>query len=106
MSVVELLPLFGSAVPVGIVTVAVFTTVPVAVLETVAVTVTVTLLPFGKLAVVLTFPAPFGWPQVAPLAPTQVQVALINAAGKLSVMVAPFTAIGPLLVTTMVYDVG
>lgn len=93
---------FGSAVPDGRATVAVLTRVPVAVLETVAVTVTVTVLPFGRLAVVLMFPVPPGWPQVAPLEPAHVQMALLNVAGKTSEMVAPLTAIGPLLVTTMV----
>lgn len=52
------------------------------------------------------FPLPLGRAQLEPAEAVQVQVALFNVAGKTSVTVAPVTAIGPLLVTTIVYVVA
>jgi len=98
--------MFGSATPLGKATEAVFPSVPVAVLATCAVKLKVAVPPTARLTVALIFPLPPGTAQLEPAEAVQVQVALLNAAGKLSVMVAPVTAMGPLLVTTMVYVVG
>src|SRR5437870_5835170 len=67
---------------------------------TVAFTVYVIVAPAGRLTVWPMFPAPF----VAPVAPPvvlTVYVMLVSSAGKLSVTVAPPTAFGPALVTTI-----
>ena len=57
VSVAELLPGFGSVTPPGGVIVAVLLSVPVAAGEIVAVTVKVTLPPFGRLTVLLMLPS-------------------------------------------------
>lgn len=98
----ELLAGLGSAIPVGVATVAVFVSVPVAVLAVCAVKLKVAVPFTAKLTVVLMFPVPPGIAQLEPTDAVQVHVAPLSVAGKLSVTVAPVTAIGPLLVTTIV----
>ena len=58
--------------------------------------------PEARLMVSLIEPEPLR-AQVAPAEATQVQVAAVKAAGNVSVISAPTTADGPLLVATMVY---
>ena len=77
------------------------TNVPVAAAESVALTVKVTLAPTGRLTAALRLPLPDAG-QLPPPAPAQLHVAAVIAAGKLSVTVAPVTALGPALVTTIV----
>jgi uncharacterized membrane protein len=102
VSVAELFPV-ASTVPVGAVTVAVFTTLPVAVAATVAFNVYVAVPLGNKLTVVsLMLPVPDA-AQAEPAVATQVHVALINEAGNESATVAPVTADGPALVATIVY---
>ncbi len=48
------------------------------------------------------FPLPLALKPLAPPLPTAVNVALVTSAGKASFTVAPVTALGPLLRTTMV----
>lgn len=92
----------GSATPLGKATDAVLVNVPVAVLAVCAVKLNVAVPLTSKLTVVLMFPLPPGTAQLEPADAVQVQVALLKVAGKTSVTVAPVTAIGPLLVTTIV----
>jgi hypothetical protein len=99
----ELFPVLGSVVPVGAAIVAVLSIEPVAVGAMVATNVYVAIPSTARLAVVLMLPTPEGAAQVEPVDATQVHVALINAAGRLSVMTAPETADGPLFVAVMVY---
>lgn len=64
-------------------------------------------MPFtARLTVALMLPVPVGAPQLEPAEAVQVHVALLRVAGRLSVTVAPVTAIGPLFVTTMLKVVG
>lgn len=98
----ELLAGLGSATPEGVATVAVFVSVPVAVLAVCAVKLNVAVPFTAKLTVVLMLPVPLGTAQLEPAEAVQVHVAPLNVAGKLSVTVAPVTAIGPLFVTTIV----
>ena len=98
----ELLAELGSAMPLGCATVAVFVSVPVAVLAACAVNVKVAVPFTARFTVVLRFPVPLVAVQLEPADAAQVHVAPLNVAGKLSVTVAPVTAIGPLLVTTIV----
>lgn len=64
-------------------------------------------MPFtARLTVALMLPVPVGAPQLEPTEVVQVHVALLRVAGRLSVTVAPVTAIGPLFVTTMLKVVG
>ena len=102
MSVAELLPEVGSVTPAGAVTVAVFTKLPVALGETVALTLNVAIPPAGKVTAVLMFPLPEAAPQAPPEEPAQVQLTPVRAAGKASVTVAPVTPLGPALETTIV----
>lgn len=99
VSLAELLPELGSVEPAGDETLAVFVNVPIASLATVALMVYVAVPPLARFTVVLMLPAPFGVPQLEPLEARQVQVALVNLAGRLSTTAAPVTALGPLLVT-------
>lgn len=105
LSVAELLDGFGSVIPPGAATVAVFTRVPRAVLATVAVTVMVAEPPDCRLTDVLMFPPPLGAPQLEPAVAVQVQIAFVRIAARLSVTLAEATALGPSLVTTMEYTV-
>jgi hypothetical protein len=102
VSVAELLVLFGSVMPFGGAAVAVFTSVPVAVLETLAVKLNVAAPPDNRLTVALIFPPPLAAPQLDPAVAVQVQIAFVRMTGKLSVTVAAVTALGPSLVTTRV----
>src|SRR5229473_3294657 len=101
VSVAVLLPGVGSVVPAGAVTLAVLLRLPVAEAEMLAVTVNVAVPPFARLTVVLMLPVPLVAPQLA--AGAHVQLALLMPAGSASVTVAPVTALGPALLTTMVY---
>ena len=102
VSLAELLMELGSFAPLGGATVAIFVSVPVALLEIVAVSVNVAVPPTAKLTVAEMLPFPLGVPQLDPDEAVQVHEAFVNAAGKLSVTVAPVMALGPALLTTMV----
>ena len=83
---------------------AVLVRLPVAVGSMGAVTVYVTVPPTGmKVTVSLMSPLPDGSLPVTPAEPTLVQVTPVSAAGKGSVTTASVAALGPLLVTTIVY---
>src|SRR5688500_12473551 len=101
VSVALLLAGLGSATPPGAATVAVLLSEPVAPASTVPVAVYVTLPPAGRLTVSLMLPEPPGV-QVAPPAPTQVQVTPVKAEGKASATVAPGALLGPVLLATIV----
>jgi hypothetical protein len=62
--------------------------------------------PVGTSATVERFPEPEAVPHSAPPAPTQVHVAPLSAAGKVSVIAAFDAVDGPLLDTTIVYVSG
>src|SRR5882762_2838693 len=98
LSVAALLPA-GSLVPAGAVTVAVFVIVPVPV--TVAVARNVAVPPLRRLTLAFRLPLPLAG-QVDPAEATHVQATLATWAGKLSVTVAPVTALGPALLATIV----
>ncbi len=98
LSVALLLPA-GSFTPTGAVMVAVLVSVPVPV--TVAVTVKVAVPPLSRSTLALMSPAPLAGQAEPPLA-LQVQVAPVSCAGSTSVTVAAVTALGPLLVATIV----
>ena len=98
----------GSDVPVGVLTEAVFEIVPVALTETVAVTVNVAVAPLFRLIERLMLPLlpETGVPQLLPVATgetEQLQEVLPSDAGKASTTLAPTTFAGPLFVTTMLY---
>src|SRR5919198_1251548 len=99
LSVALLLP-GGSLVPAGAVTDAVFVIVPVPV--TVAVAVNVAVPPLRRFTLAFRLPLPDAG-QLDPADAAQVQVTPFTCAGKLSVTVAPVTALGPALLTTIVY---
>ena len=101
LSVAELLPGFGSVTPAGAATIAVFSSVPVAVGESVAVSVNVAVPPSGRFTEALMLPLPEAG-QVPPPAPTQVHVAPVSVAGRVSLTVAAVTALGPAFDATMV----
>src|SRR5690349_20657851 len=106
MSVAVLLFRLLSVSPSGGVTVAVLTSVPVAVGLMLAEKEKVTLAPTGRSTLVLKAPVPLlGLPELIappPLAPTKVQKSLVTWAGMASKTLAPVEALGPLLLTTMV----
>src|SRR2546430_17622020 len=89
----------GSFVPAGAVTVAVLLIVPVP--ATVAVTVNVAVPPLVRSTSAVTFPLPLAG-QAEPAEAAQVHVGLVNCAGKMSLTVAPMTALGPALLATIV----
>src|SRR5512139_3414835 len=91
-----LLPGFGSVTPPGIATDAEWTTEPLPEPAiTVALTVKVALAPAGRSTVRLMLPLPEAdWQEPPPVA-AQVQVTAVSWAGKVSVTVAPATALGP-----------
>src|SRR5882762_10612063 len=91
LSVALLLPA-GSLVPAGAVTVAVLLIVPEPAV-TVAVAVKVAVPPTSRLTGALMFPEPLAG-QLEPADAAHVQVTLATWAGKLSVTVAPVTALG------------
>jgi hypothetical protein len=68
---------------------------------TVAVAVKVAVPPDSRLTLALRFPLPDAG-QLDPADAAQVQVTPLTCAGKLSVTVAPVTALGPPLLTTIV----
>lgn len=105
VSVAVLLFGVGSVVPVAGVTVAVFVKDPVAVPETVPFNVKVTVPLAATSTVVLILPLPLACPQLDPAEAAQVHVALVSVAGRMSETVAPNAALGPALLTTMVYVV-
>src|SRR6267378_2561089 len=96
LSVALLLPA-GSLVPAGAVTVAVFVIVPVPV--TVAVAVNVAVPPLSRLTLAFRLPLPLAG-QLEPAEAAHVHVTLATWAGKLSLTVAPTTALGPALLAT------
>lgn len=93
---------FGSSVPAGGATVAVLTKSPVAVVANVAVKVKVTWPFTAKFRPVLMSPIPPVSAQLEPAVATHVQFPLPSADGNSSITVAPTTALGPALVTTIV----
>jgi len=98
LSVAELFPA-GSFVPAGAVTVAVLVIVPLPV--TVAVTVNVAVPPLVTSTSAFRFPLPLAG-QLDPADAAQVHVTPESCAGKMSVTVAPTTALGPALLATIV----
>jgi hypothetical protein len=104
LSVALLLPGFVSVAPAGAVTVAVFVNVPVALTEIDATTVYVRVAPTGTFTVSLMLPVPDAV-QLPPPAATQLHDALVIAAEKVSVTVAPIASLGPVFDTTIVYVV-
>ncbi len=100
VSVALLLPGVGSVTPPGTVMVAVFTREPVAVADTVPVTVKVAVPPTGRSTSAEMFPVPLAG-QLAPPAVAQVHVTPVSSAGKASATVAPTTALGPALLATI-----
>jgi hypothetical protein len=101
VSVAELLAANGSVTPAGAVTVAVFSSVPVAVGESVAVTVKVAAPLAARSTVAAMSPAP-DTGQELPAEARHVQAAPVSPAGKSSVTATPVTALGPALATTIV----
>src|ERR671930_246993 len=99
LSVALLFPA-GSFVPAGAATDAVFVIVPDAAV-TVAVAVKVALPPESRLTLAAILPLPEAG-QLEPADAAHVQVTPETCAGKLSVTVAPVTALGPALLTTIV----
>ena len=99
LSVAELLAVGESVTPAGAVTVATFVIVPVPV--TVAVAVNVAVPPASRLTAALMLPLPLAG-QLDPADAAQVQAPPESCAGKLSVTVAPVTALGPALLATIV----
>lgn len=95
-----------SVEPAGAATVAVFVTVPVAMLATVVLTVNVAVPPESKLTVVVILTVPLEAPQLEPAEALQVHEPMTSLVGMMSVTSAPTTALGPELLTTMVYVVG
>ena len=101
VSVADLAPVPTSSTPGGAVTDAVLATVPVAPGAIVAVRVNVAVPDTGNDTVVLMFPVPAALPQAPPALLTHVQLAPTSVPGKVSVTVAPVTADGPALLTTI-----
>src|SRR5712691_6793830 len=100
LSVALLLPA-GSLVPAGAVTVATFM-IGLEPPVTVAVAVNVTVPPASRLTLALRSPLPLAG-QLDPADAAQVHVTPETCGGKLSVTVAPTTALGPALLATIVY---
>ena len=92
--------------PDGTVTVAVLTRLPVAPADTVPVSVNVAVPPLRRSTVVPMLPLPEGAPHALPADATHVHAGVVIAAGTASVTVAPITALGPLLLATIVYVTG
>ena len=101
------MPGFGSVVPPGGVTVAVFAAIVLGVVTgAVPVTTIVTELPppAAMSTVVAMLPAPLAAPQLALPAAVQVQVTPVSCAGTVSLTLAPTRSDGPALVTTIWYE--
>src|SRR6476469_9103189 len=94
----------GSITPAGGVIVAVLLSVPVAEGSIWTVKVKVTLALTGRLTVVARAPVPLAGPVTVPppLLSVAVQVTAVTPAGRGSATLAPLTALGPALLTTMV----
>ena len=99
LSVALLFPA-GSFVPTGAVIVAVFVIVPEPAV-TVAVIVNVAVPPLSRFTAAERFPEPLAG-QLEPADAAHVHVMALSCAGKLSVTVAPTTALGPPLLATIV----
>src|SRR5882762_5149683 len=99
LSVALLFPA-GSLVPAGAVTLAVFVIVPEPAV-TVPVAVNVAVPPLKRFTLADRLPLPLAG-QLEPADAAQVHVTLATWAGKLSVTVAPTTALGPALLATIV----
>src|SRR6478736_4856655 len=104
LSVALLLAGSGSVVPAGGLTVAVLLSEPVAAGAIWTVKVKVTVAPTGRSTVVARAPLPVVGPVTVPppLLAVAAQVAAVTPAGRGSDTLAPVTALGPWLVTTMV----
>src|SRR5262245_11455606 len=104
VSVALLLPWVGSVTPGGGVTVAVLVREPVAEGSIWTVKVKVTVALTGRLTVVTRASMPLFGPVTLPppLLSVTVQVAAVTPVGRESATLAPVTALGPLLLTTMV----
>jgi hypothetical protein len=106
-AVLELLLLgFGSVVPLGAITLAVFTIVPVAVPESVPLMLTVTLEPAGKVAkialTVLPLTLTLAGHTAPPVLALQLALTPVIPTGTTSVKLAPLALLGPaLLITTL-----
>src|ERR671931_1350248 len=98
---VALLSPAGSLTPAGAATDAVFVIVP-ELAVTVAVAVKVALPPLSRSMLAAILPLPLAG-QLDPAEAAHVQVTPETCAGKLSVTVAPVTALGPALLATIVY---
>lgn len=103
VSLAVLLLLLGSVEPAGAETLAVFVNVPSASSATLAVSANVALPPDARFTVVLMLPVPLVAPQLDPLEVKHVQLALVNFAGRVSTTGTPVAALGPALVTSIVY---
>ena len=96
----------GSVTFAGGVTLALLTSNPVAVAETVPLSVKVTLPLRAMLISVSRSPAPVATLQLEPALAVQVQVAPVIEAGSVSITRAPFAALGPAFLTMIVYVIG
>src|SRR5260370_1053141 len=101
VSVALLLTGFGSVTPTGTAMVAVLAVGPLAPPATVALTVKVAVPPLSRLTEAAMLPLPLAG-QLEPAEATQVQAPKVRFAGAVSVTVAAVTALGPLLLATMV----
>jgi len=104
VSVAELLAEFGSVTGAGAATVAVFTSVPVAVAGRFPVTVNVVVPPGARVTVALRLPLPDAAGHVDPAEAEQVHATPVTVAGTVSATVAPVAVDGPPFVATIVYD--
>src|SRR5262245_12534611 len=100
-SVAVLFAAFTSVTPAGAATVATLLIVPVAPAATVAATVYVIEEPGGSVTVSARLPVPLAILPVAPPVAALVKESVVNAAGKLSVTVAPAIVLGPAFDTTI-----
>src|SRR5262249_51045770 len=104
LSVALLLPGLGSVTPGGGATVAVLSRLPVAAGSIWTVKVKLTVAPTGRPAVAASAPLPPPGPRTAapPVALANAQLPPVAPAGSRSDTLAPLTALGPALLTTMV----
>src|SRR2546428_104651 len=101
VSVAWLLPGVGSVTPTGAAIVSVLAIEPLALPATVALTVNVAVPALSSFTLAAMLPLPLAG-QLDPTLAVQVQAPIVKPAGAVSVIVAPVTALGPLLVATMV----
>jgi hypothetical protein len=105
VSVAALFATLGSPTLAGTLTAAVFVTLPVALAETFAVTVYTILAPLGRFTVSIKFVpliATGSHPLAPPLCDVHAHDQVVIFVGLLSVIIAPMTLLGPLLVTVIV----